>query len=81
MTGRWLIIKTRAAWAAQAREALDRIGTAHGCGFETLTLRDMHAVDPEAFGLLIQAMMALGAEVDPAMVELARLRDIDEVIW
>jgi len=79
MTGQWFIVKTREAWARQARDALDAITAANG-GTEPATLRAAADVDRTQFGLLIEALVALGADVTDEIRQLAGLRDIGEVI-
>lgn len=77
--GHMIIIRSRADVARQAREAIDTIVAKNG-GTQPARLRDAYDVDPEAFGLLIEALVALGASVDKEMRSLARLRPIDEVL-
>jgi hypothetical protein len=79
MSGQWLVFRSRADWGRQATDALDAIKAANG-GTEPATLRDAADVDRAAFGLLIEAMVALGAEVDDDMRQLAGLRDLGEFL-
>ncbi|MFH9731936.1 hypothetical protein [Streptomyces sp. NPDC017260] len=44
------------------------------------TLWELHGVDREAFGLLIEGMVQLGEKVDQEMQDLAGLKPVDEVI-
>ena len=73
--GHWLVVRTRAEWGAQASTALDTIKAANG-GTEPPTLRAAYDVDRAAFGELIEALVALGADVDEDMRQLAGLRDV-----
>lgn len=77
--GHWMMITTRAAMSRQATAALDAIAAANG-GTEPATLRAAYDVEPAAFGKLIEALVALGADVDDEMRQLAGLRDIGEVL-
>jgi hypothetical protein len=77
--GFWLIVRPVADWAAQVRDALDAIRTANG-GEDPPTLRDSQRIDPGAFSLMIEGLVALGVPVDEEMQRLAGLRDIGEIL-
>jgi hypothetical protein len=77
--GHWLIIRSRAEWARQVETALDEIKTANG-GTEPATLRAAYDIAPLAFGKVIEGMHALGATVEPELMQLAGMRDIGEII-
>jgi hypothetical protein len=77
--GKFVLVQSRAAWARQVADALDEITAANG-GTEPATLRQCYDVAPRAFGQMIEALVALGAQVDAELTQLAGLRDIGEVI-
>jgi hypothetical protein len=77
--GHWLLITTRDALARQVDTALADIAAANG-GVEPATLRAAYDVAPEPFARLIEALVQLGADVDPELVHLAGLRPLDELL-
>jgi hypothetical protein len=78
-TGHFLIVRTEADWIKQVNDSLATIREKNG-GQDPANLRASYDVDPKAFGKLIEAMHALGAEVDAEMMSLAGMRPVDEVI-
>lgn len=79
MSGTWFIVKSRDEWADQVRAALARFQELNG-GTDPATLRECHALDAIAFGLMIEGLCALGASVDAEMMQLAGVRDIGELL-
>lgn len=77
--GHWVMVRPRGEVEAQARDALDALAAANG-GTLPARLLDAYDVDPEAFAKLIEALAQLGADVDPELASLARLRPIDEAL-
>ena len=77
--GHWLLITSRDALGRQAERALEDIAAANG-GIEPSTLRAAYDVAPEPFARLIEALVQLGADVDPELVHLAGLRPLDELL-
>jgi hypothetical protein len=77
--GRWLIVRTADDWRKQALDALDALTAANG-GTQPANLRAAADVDRAAFGKLIEALVALGAEPDDEIRQLADLRDLGEVL-
>jgi hypothetical protein len=77
--GHWFILTTRDALGRQAVAALKDIVAANG-GEEPARLRDAYDIAPEAFASLIEALVNLGADVDPELVQLAGLRPLDELL-
>ena len=78
-----MIVKPVSAWARQASAALETIEQANN-GTLPARLADAKDIDPTAFGLLVEALVALepatGSTVDPNLIKLAGLRPVDEVI-
>ena len=74
--GQFVIVMSREAWARQVTDALDALRAANG-GTEPATLRDCAQLDRAAFGRLIEALIALGAEVDAELQHLAGIRPIE----
>jgi hypothetical protein len=68
-----VVIRTQAAWKAQAEAALAELGE-----FEHLA--DAAAVNYRAFCLLIEAMYALGALVSQDMMDLAGMVPVDVAV-
>jgi len=77
--GHWVIITSREALGRQARAALDAITEANG-GVEPTRLRDAYDIAPLAFASLIEALVNLGADVDPELVRLADIRPLEELL-
>jgi hypothetical protein len=77
--GRWYVVKTRDDWAAQVRDAMDRITAMNG-GADPVTIRAAYDVDPAQFGRMIEGMLALGAEVSDELIDLAGLHDVGDII-
>lgn len=78
-----VIVGSVATWAEQARKALADIDAANG-GVSPARLADAKAINPQAFGLLIEAMVALesvtGQKVDNELVQLAGLVPVDQAV-
>jgi hypothetical protein len=77
--GHWLLITSRDALARQVDAALADMTTANG-GVEPPNLRAAYDIAPQAFARLIEALVQLGADVDPELVHLAGLRPLDELL-
>jgi hypothetical protein len=75
----WVIVTTSEAMARQADVALAAICAANG-GDDPPNLRAAYDLDPEAFAKLIEALVALGAQVDADLIQLAGLRPLDELL-
>lgn len=77
------VLKLASQWALQADEALDRIAVANG-GELPEHIIDGDALDHEAFGSLIEALVALepltGRPVGQDLIDLAGLKPADQVI-
>lgn len=85
-TSRVVVIKTASAWIDQAKAADTHIrALAAEKGITLNDIASMHPVDPAAFGRLIEAMYALqqvgGPAVGADLVQLAGLRDVEEVLF
>ncbi|MGB6499936.1 MAG: hypothetical protein WBG19_00840 [Thermoplasmata archaeon] len=74
-----MIVTTSEAMRRQADEALAAISAANG-GDDPPNLRAAYDLDPEAFAKLIEALVALGARVEPDLIQLAGLRPLDELL-
>jgi hypothetical protein len=79
VNGQWLVVRTAQDWVDQVRDAIDAIRAANG-GTDPATLRDSHRVDPGAFALMIEGLVALGVKCDAEMIRLAGLRDVGEAL-
>jgi hypothetical protein len=77
--GFWLVVRPADDWAQQVRDAIEAIKVRNG-GVEPATLRDSHAIDPGAFSLMIEGLVALGIPVDQEMIDLAGLHDIGDIL-
>jgi hypothetical protein len=77
--GHWVILTTRDALARQVDAALAYITAANG-GVEPTRLRDAYDIAPLAFASLIEALVNLGADVDPELVRLADIRPLEELL-
>ncbi len=77
MSGQWFVVKSRAEWADQIRAALDRFRELNG-GVDPTTIIECHALDPGAFGLMVEGLHALGVKCDEQMMRLAGMRDVGE---
>lgn len=75
MTGTAYIVKTRGAWMEQVETAQKAWEES-----DTPTLRAFAGVNYEQFCKLIEAMHALGANVSPAMMQLAKMRPVNELL-
>lgn len=75
-----ILVRSQSQWVEQAHEALDAIEAANG-GVLPEHLRDGHAVAPEAFSRLIEALYALhGGNVSDELVRLAGLVPVDQAL-
>lgn len=78
-----VIVKPVAAWAEQAQKALADIDAANG-GVSPAKLADGKKINPQAFGLLIEALVALesqtGQKVADDLIQLAGLVPVDQAI-
>lgn len=79
MSGHWMIVTTAEAMRKQADDALAAIAAANG-GEEPENLRAAYDIDPAAFAKLIEALVSLGARVEPELIRLAGIRPIDEIL-
>jgi hypothetical protein len=79
VSGTWFIVKSRDEWAGQLRAALDRFRELND-GADPDTIRECHALDAIAFGLMIEGLCALGVRVDADLMQLAGMRDISELL-
>jgi hypothetical protein len=75
----WVIVTTAEAMRKQADVALAAICAANG-GDDPPNLRAAYDLDPEAFAKLIEALVALGAQVEPDLIQLAGLRPLDDLL-
>lgn len=80
MSGTWFIVRTAEEWAQQIRDAIEAIKAANG-GIDPPNLRASAAVDPGAFSLMIEGLVALGVPVDDELIQRAGLVPVDEVLW
>jgi hypothetical protein len=78
-----IIVQPVSAWAKQAEQALGDIEAANG-GVPVAKLADAKAIHPQAFGLLIEALVALepvmGTKVADDLVALAGLVPVDQAL-
>jgi len=72
-----VIVKTREAWAAQARDNLAILEAKADGPIEHI--RDAQPLDPVAFGLMVEALHALGVAA-PDLVEAAGLVPVDQAV-
>lgn len=81
--GHLFVMKPASAWAKQASDALDKIEQANG-GELPPRIAEAVNIDREAFGSLIEALVALepltGRPVGQDLIDLAGLRPADEVL-
>ncbi|HEX4399650.1 MAG TPA: hypothetical protein VH136_18570 [Trebonia sp.] len=73
--GQWFVVRSRAEWARQYHEAAEAVKAKNG-GEDPPTLRESHRIDPWAFSLMVEALVALDVAVDDEMVDLAGLHDV-----
>jgi hypothetical protein len=76
-TGEWFVVRPADDWAQQVRDALAAIKARNG-GVDPATLRESYRVDPGAFSLMVEGLVALGVPVDAEMIDLAGLHDVGE---
>ena len=79
MSGHWVIVTTAEAMRQQADAALAAICAANG-GDDPPNLRAAYDLDPEAFAKLIEALLALGAQVAPDLIQLAGIKPLDDLL-
>ena len=79
MSGHWIILRSAEGWARQGDAALDQLTAANG-GVTPATLADAAKVDRAAFGSLVEALVALGADVDDEIRQLANVRPIEDLL-
>ena len=79
MSGHWFVVRSRAGWCDRIREALGEIAAANG-GSDPATIRDAYDVHPEAFGRMVEGLVALGVPVEADLVALAGLRDVGDLL-
>jgi hypothetical protein len=77
--GYWLVVRGVDEWATQFRDAMEAVKAKNG-GVDPPTLRESHRIDPGAFALMVESLVALGVQVDQEMIDLAGLHDVGEII-
>jgi hypothetical protein len=74
------IAKSRQDWLAQATTAEQTLRAKLPPDRPTRPVRELAAVDPDAFAQLIEALVALGLTSDPELIQLAGLRPVEEIL-
>jgi hypothetical protein len=76
--GEALIVRSYQDWLEQARAANKAI--AAKLDGRVATLRECAQIDPEQFGLMIEALVALGEPVSQELQDLAGLKPVNQVL-